>query len=163
MEAPLEKKSYRKNWDEVSNLRFLVRFFEETNMSISQAADVLGSTRQSVYFWLVKDDARFSVVNDLIEKCGYSLSFELIKKRVEDSLISIEVPHKKDEKRLSFFSDALKKYGITKEDLSSKLDIGLTAVYYWFRVDDCFISYIFKTAQLYDLNVKIHIRPKNRE
>ena len=48
-------------------------------------------------------------------------------------------------------------YGIERKDLASKLGIGYTGVNRWFKVDDIAISYIYRIAELYGLEVKVKV------
>ena len=64
-------------------------------------------------------------------------------------------------KRLEFLASALKRYNIYREDISPKMGIGNTTIYYWLSHDDVFISYIYKLAELAGLIVTIRITPNN--
>jgi len=44
-----------------------------------------------------------------------------------------------------------------RKDLASKLGIGYTGVNRWFKVDDIAISYIYRIAELYGLEVKVKV------
>ena len=65
-------------------------------------------------------------------------------------------------KRLEFLASALKRYNIYREDISPKMGIGNTTIYYWLSHDDVFISYIYKLAEVAGLKVAIKITP-NRD
>jgi hypothetical protein len=41
--------------------------------------------------------------------------------------------------------------------MASKLGIGCTGVNRWFKVDDISISYIYRIAELYGLEVKVKV------
>ena len=59
--------------------------------------------------------------------------------------------------RLAFLCVAMGQYGIERKDLASKLGIGYTGVNRWFKVDDIAISYIYRIAELYGLEVKVKV------
>ena len=65
-----------------------------------------------------------------------------------------------DGKRLDFLASALKRYGIYREEVSPKMNIGVTTIYYWLSHDDCFISYMYLLAQVTGLKFVIKITPK---
>lgn len=62
-------------------------------------------------------------------------------------------------KRLEFLASALKRYNIYREEISPKMGIGTTTIYYWLSHDDVFISYIYQLAEVAGLKVSIKITP----
>ena len=52
-------------------------------------------------------------------------------------------------------------YGIQRKDLAEKLGLNYTGVNSWFKVDDISISYIYRIAGLYGLDVKVNLHPKS--
>ena len=128
-------------------------------------AELLGISRQAVYYWFKKDDVKISVIYKLFEVYGYKIEFDLIKERTsegEPAKVEMQVQRKqKTGKRLEFLASALKRYNIYREDISPKMGIGNTTIYYWLSHDDVFISYIYKLAELAGLKVTIRITPNN--
>jgi len=147
-------------------LKFVNAFLKQIGLTEKTAAEKAGIVRQTIYHWFGKDDAMLSSIENLINACGYKLVFSLEKKshEVGDAILTInqkEVPATENDKRLDFLAKALDRYGIQRREAAEKLGLGYTALYYWFRNDDVFVSYIYKIAELYDLKVNIKIDPKD--
>ena len=138
----------------LKNLKFLGDFMMTLRLTTTTAAEKAGLTQVTVYYWLKKDDAHLSSVENLINAWGYRLSFELVSADDEISIVNIELP---DEKRLAFLERAM--VGVDRMELQKKLGIGTTTIYYWLTHDDIFISYIFRIAEALGKKVKINIRP----
>ena len=154
----VRKRTLQKDKYELSNLRFLGEFMSALGLTTTTAAEKVGLTQVSVYYWLKKDDAKLSAVDRLIDACGFKLTIDLVPREQDsegNTMILIELPRKK---RLSFLADALSDQD--KEMVAEKLGIGFSTVYYWLEHDDIFISYIYKIADAIDRKVKITIRPK---
>ena len=138
----------------LKNLKFLGDFMTTLRLTTTTAAEKAGLTQVTVYYWLKKDDAHLSSVENLINAWGYRLSFELVSPDDEISIVNIELPN---EKRLAFLERAM--VGVDRMELQKKLGIGTTTIYYWLTHDDIFISYIFQIAEALGKKVKINIRP----
>ena len=63
--------------------------------------------------------------------------------------------------RLAFLRVAMGQYGIQRKDIAEKLGLNYTGVNRWFKVDDISISYIYRIAELYGLDVKVNLHPKS--
>ena len=127
-------------------------------LTTTTAAEKIGLPQVSVYYWLKKDDARLSAVDNLIDKCGYILSIDYVPLNPEpesNTEIYLEPPKRK---RLSFLANALSEQD--KQMVAEKLNMGFSTIYYWQEHDDIFISYIYKIADILEKKVKITIRPK---
>ena len=59
--------------------------------------------------------------------------------------------------RLAFLRVAMGLYGIQRKNIAKKLGLNYTGVNRWFKVDDISISYIYRIAELYGLEVKVKI------
>lgn len=154
----VRKRTLQKDKYDLKNLKFLGDFMTALGLTTTTAAEKIGLTQVSVYYWLKKDDARLSAVDNLIDKCGFRLSIGLVPVDPEpqsNTEIILELPRMK---RLSFLSDALSEQD--KQMVAEKLNIGFSTIYYWLEHDDIFISYIYKIAEALDKKVKITIRPK---
>ena len=157
------------NWD-VKNLKFLVDFMDATGMTTTDVANKIGlSSRQSVYHWLVTDDVKFSNIIKFFDACGYDIIFSFIpktRKKVSDTEISITLhEYDKDEskyanRRLGFFQKAMDANGVSSASFSEYLSIDKTTIFYWFKQDDCAISYLYRFAEFAKLKLKIEIKPK---
>lgn len=150
-------RAFQKDKYQLKNLKFLGDFMSAVGLNTTTAAEKIGITQVSVYYWLKKDDARLSTVEKLIEACGYSLNIELVSTQPEesDNVIIIEKNH---ERRLSFLSDALSNQD--KEKVAKAIGIGFSTIYYWLEHDDMFISYIYQIAEVIGKKVKVSIRPQ---
>ena len=159
------------NWD-VKNLKFLVDFMDAMGMTTTDVANKIGlASRQSVYHWLVTDDVKFSSIIKLFDACGYDIIFSFIpttRKKSSDTEVSIVLheDHRDDSKyanrKLGFFQKAMDTNGVSSAALSEFLSIDKTTIFYWFKQDDCAISYLYKFAQYAKLKLKIEIKPKNK-
>lgn len=150
------------NWNNVNNLKFLVDFMDELGLTTTTVASKVGLSRQSVFYWLEKDEAKLSSIDKVFKAFGYRLSFEYEKIRAE-GIASVTMNVRKDSscdgRLLSFMDNALNRYHIDRTSLSEALGIGKTTIYYWLTRDDIFVSYIFKVADAAGLRVKICIDP----
>lgn len=157
--------NFREGQWELKNLKFVDAFIKQIGLTEKTAAEKAGIVRQTIYHWFGKDDAMLSSIENLINACGYKLTFSLEKKshEVGDAIVTInqkETPASEEAKRLDFLAKTLDSYGIQRKEAAEKLGLSYTALYYWFRNDDVFISYIYKIADLYGLKVKIKIDPR---
>ena len=145
------------------HLKFLTDFMEETGLTTASVAELLGISRQAVYYWFKKDDVKISMIYNLFEAYGYKIEFDLIKERAADgepARVEMAVERKQTTgKRLEFLASALKRYNIYREDISPKMGIGNTTIYYWLSHDDVFISYIYQLAEVAGLRLSIKITP----
>ena len=149
------------------HLKFLTDFMEETGLTTASVAELVGISRQAVYYWFKKDNVRISMIYKLFEAYGYKIDFDLIKDRPtegEPAKVEMEVEReKKTGKKLEFLASALKRYNIYREDISPKMGIGNTTIYYWLSHDDVFISYIYQLAEVAGLRVSIKITPNKNK
>jgi len=153
----VRKRCLQKDKYELRNLKFLGEFMGALGLTTTKAAEKVGLTQVSVYYWLKKDDAKISVINKLIDACGFKLIIDLIPLDVpeSDTEIVIELPR---ERRLSFLADALS--DVDKDEVARKIEVGSSTIYYWLEHDDIFVSYIYKIAEAIGRKVKVTIRPK---
>ena len=151
------KRALQKDKYDLHNLKFLGDFMTTLGLTTTSAGEKIGLTQVSIYYWLKKDDARLSMVNKLIDACGYKLIIELVEPVVNpaDTEIIIEAPR---DRLLSVLSEALSDQD--KEAVAKQLGLGQTTIYYWFSHDDIFISYVYKIAEIIGKKVKITIRQK---
>lgn len=155
--------SYSKGQWNVNYLKFLTDFMDEMNLTTTTAAKTVGISRQSIYYWLTKDDAKISSIYRFFEAFGYDIIFDYEKKRrTATADISIEIRREtsRGEKNLTFLDEGLKRYKVNRAELLKKLQLSATTLCYWLNSDDIFISYIYKIAEASDLMVKVTIRPK---
>lgn len=158
-ESIVRRRALQTDKYELKNLRFLGDFMKTVGLSTTSAGEKIGVSQVAIYYWLKKDDAKLSVVNKLIDACGYKLTFEYVSpedfSESSTTKIVIDAP---DDRLLSFLSVALADYD--KEEVSKKIGLGGTTVYYWISHDDMFVSYIFKIAEAIGKKVIITIRKK---
>ena len=154
----------RGQWD-LKYLQFVGSFIKQSGMTLEQAAAKAGITRQTVFYWFKKDDAKIKSVVNFINGCGYNIEFALqpISNEVGDALVTINaksVQPADGSRILSFLDEAIDRYGIMRKEAAAKLGLTYTSLYYWFLHDDIFISYIYKIAEAYGLKLIIKIDPK---
>ena len=149
------------------NLKFLKEFMATCGDSAAEIARMVGLTRAGVSHWFIHDDCKLSYCETYINNRGYELSIELKTATVSpDGMVSINIvkdPLAQEEtgcRRVRFLLDALSKQGITKGQVAKDLGMKANSVRHWFVVDDIYVSYIFKIAELYGFKVCIDIRPK---
>lgn len=148
----------------LKNLKFLYDFAAEMNLTVGDLAARMGLSRQSVYYWFKKDDVKISNIYRLFDVLGYEIRFSLTDMKEEanpnvkvtSKLYSPETP-----KNLDFLTIALNQYRINKTDLCRDLNLGATTIYSWQVHDDCFMSYIFRIAEMRGLRLNIDINPYN--
>jgi hypothetical protein len=143
---------------------------DATGMTTTDVANKIGlSSRQSVYHWLVTDDVKFSNIIKFFDACGYDIIFSFVskvRKKASDTEVSI-ILHDNDRdeskyanRRLGFFQKAMDSNGVSSAAFSEYLSIDKTTIFYWFKQDDCAISYLYRFAEYAKLKLKIEIRPK---
>jgi len=66
-------------------LRPVVIAMMDENVSISDLADRLGLSRQSVNRWFQVDDIRFTSLEEMVDALGYELEWRLVKKTPTDN------------------------------------------------------------------------------
>ena len=103
------------------------------------------------------------------DACGYDIIFSFVskvRKKVADTEVSI-ILHDNDKyeskyanRRLGFFQKAMDSNGVSSAAFSEYLSIDKTTIFYWFKQDDCAISYLYRFAEYAKLKLKIEIRPK---
>lgn len=153
----------------VRKMKFFTDFLSADNLSLEEAANIIGMTRPSISHWISVDDARLDLVQDIIEARGYE--FEIFLSREDEEVdgskrISIDdfITLNKDEyrpKRLSFLTLALKRYDIGKTELAKSLGIGYTCVRYWFSSDTILLSNLFAVCEAWNLSIRISLRKKS--
>ena len=86
-------------WNRV-HLKFLIDFMEETGLTTASVAELVGISRQAVYYWFKKDNVRISMIYKLFEACGYKIEFDLIKARpTEEGPAMVEMKVEREEVR----------------------------------------------------------------
>ena len=162
-EARNPESNYQDGQWNLVHLKFMTDFMEETGLTTASVAELVGISRQAVYYWFKKDNVRISMIYKLFEAYGYKIEFDLIKERPtegEPARVEMEVEREsKTGKRLEFLASALKRYNIYREEISPKMGIGTTTIYYWLSHDAVFISYIYQLAEMAGLKVSIKITP----
>ena len=162
-EASNPESNYQDGQWNLVHLKFLTDFMEETGLTTASVAELVGISRQAVYYWFKKDNVRISMIYKLFEAYGYRIEFDLIKERPtegEPAMVEMKVEReKKSGKKLEFLASALKRYNINREEIQPKMGIGTTTIYYWLSHDDVFISYIYQLAEVARLKVSIKITP----
>lgn len=160
------------NWN-VKNLKFLVDFMDAMGMTTTDVANKMGlASRQSVYHWLVTDDVKYSNIIKFFDACGYDITFSFVskaRKKASDTEVSI-ILHEDDKdeskyanRRLGFFQKAMDSNGVSSAAFSEYLSIDKTTIFYWFKQDDCAISYLYRFAEYAKFKLKIDIRPKTKQ
>ena len=152
------------------NLKFLKEFMATCGDSAAEIARMVGLTRAGVSHWFIHDDCKLSYCENYINSKGYDLAIELKGATVSpDGMVSINIvkeplaPEDAGCRRVRFLQTALAKQGISKVRVAKDLGMKANSVRHWFAVDDIYVSYIFKIAELYGLKVCIDIKPKVRD
>ena len=140
---------------ELQNLKFVGEFMEVNGLSTTMIAEKLGISRQSVYYWLKKDEAMMSNIYAIFETYGLNIRFDLVEEGVQESPMKIPgVGLATKKPRIGFFESYIKRMGIKREQVAEMFGVKKCTVDHWFQFDDCFFSYICKFAQLKGLEVK---------
>jgi DNA-binding XRE family transcriptional regulator len=143
-------------------LKFVHDFMKVAGLTNTKVAELMGISRQAVHHWFVMDDMKMSQIFRLFELCGYRVDFALVADFPKTSLpvdVHMCVANPDGPHRLAFLKKALDVHGISKDTLAERLSIRRTTIYNWFKTDDCFISYIYQTAQACNLRLTINISP----
>ena len=139
-------------------LQFLLSLMELRGVSKHELARMMGVSPQNIFTYFKRDDMKLSYAQEMASRLGYDLSYRLEKEGTEsrDVVLDIEGLVGKDGlQRLAFLRVAMSQYGIERKKLAEQLELNYTGVNRWFKVDDIAISYLYKIAELYGLQVKI--------
>ena len=132
-----------------------------TGTNKSQLAKIMGVSAQNIFTYFQRDDMKLSYAQEIASRFGCSVQFMLEKADASSAsaaLLDLEsLVNGTGLARLAFLRVAMGQYGIERKDLASKLGIGYTGVNRWFKVDDIAISYIYRIAELYGLEVKVKV------
>lgn len=148
------------------NVAFVHDFLARQGVSISQAAACVGITRQAMNHWFVKDDARLSSVQRLFSECGYDLVLSFERPAVSEgtAVVHQEEPLPssalRSEGRLAFLENAVLTYGISQAAICRAMGVNKTALFYWLKRDDIFVSHLFDFAEAAGLVLRIEILRK---
>ena len=152
---------------QVPNLKFLKEFMITCGDNAAEIARVVGLSRAGVSHWFIHDDCKLSYCENYINNRGYDLAIELKGATVSpEGTVSINIvkdplaPEESGCRRVRFLQTALAQHGISKVQVAKDLGIKANSVRHWFAVDDIYVSYIFRIAELYGLKVSIDIKPK---
>ena len=108
-------------------------------------------------------------LNNAFDKIGYDVVFSMdmpVRKGQEIINISIDekdIPQEEAKKNLAFLRRALYDNDIDQNALAKKLGIDVETIDYWFRQDNCFVSYFFRIAKYTGMKLKVDIRPKQAQ
>ena len=146
-------------------LLFLKQFMAAMDITINDAADIVGCTRHTISRWLLPsyDDAPLSSVMSLFDGCGYELDFVLTKEH--DAGLDEDIQWRRRNRaqfkadRLAFLSRMMMKYNITSHALGEKLGLYYTTVDHMFRANDMMVSRIYRIADACDMNIFITVKP----
>ena len=145
------------------NLKFLVALLANVGMTKVDLAKMMGRSPQNIFTYFQRDDMKLSYAQEIADKMGYTLSFRLESENQPTDNVSIEVQDlikatpgaQLSVKRMSFLRLAMSVYNMDRKTIAEKLDLAPAAVTRWFAVDDIYVSYIYKIAELYGLKVNI--------
>ena len=162
-DSALELKQVRKP----VNLKFLDDFMKRMSISILDIAKVMNISRQGVYYWFIHDDASLSKMQELFDALGYDFVVSLTRDKSEDNQANVQMKLAMEQEpifgpRLDFLTKAIKTYKIKKAEVSRKMKISATTIYYWQTHDDCLLSNLFEFAKVTGLIMNISITPKGQ-
>lgn len=150
-------------------LQFLYDMQAEAGMGKFEFARLMETTPQNMFTYEKRDDMKLSYAQEIADKMGYRLSYQIVAKDAEAKVQSNKMIGLIDSMlgsqamtRLGFLLIALKAHGIDRHDLATKLGLNYTAVNRWFKVDDIAISYLYEIAELYDLELVCTYKKKRR-
>lgn len=147
-------------------LKFLKNFISTMNMSYDECSELLGVTKANISYLINSgDDMRLSDIRKIIESKGYRLQILMTTKEDEMDINVMEEDDfiltddlKLKPKPLAFLTIAMRRYGITREELASRLGLASTSISYWLnQTQDMWLSRILQCAQVMNLNVKFTI------
>lgn len=142
-------------------LQFLLDMLTETGVSKRELARRMEMSYQNMFVYFQRDDMKMSQAEVMASKLGYELNFSLNgserKQKTDKLVMELEGIVGEDAKlqRLAFLQIAMKLNGIERKKLAQQLELNYTGVNRWFKVDDISISYLYKIAELYNLNLVI--------
>ena len=146
-----------------NNLKFLVSLLDANGITKVELARRMGKTPQNIFKYFQLDDMKLSLAQEMAGKLGYDLTFRLESEDRPQENVSIEVEQliksthgaALSVKRMSFLRLAMSIYDMDRTTIAAGLGLAPAAVTRWFAVDDIYVSYIFRIAELYHLKVSI--------
>ena len=153
---------------QIVHLKFLVDFMQRIGLTNNSLSKALNISRQAVGYWFSHDDATISKLEDVFDTLGYKLVFSLVPNHPIDldnkANVQMRLALENDEliygPRLDFLNKAIKAYKLNKAELTKKMKVSATTIYYWQSHDDCLISNLYRFAECADFHLDIQISPK---
>jgi len=161
------------------NLRFLLDILVATGhtpQSLGRFAENPASFSSSMRQQLNEDDMRISKIKRIVNMLGYTISFKLKDRLVNDELPNYKLilPEKLRQnlehgflketlrnKNLSFLYEFMSRNAISQRQLARDLKKTSGCVSTWFNSDDVAVSYLFGIAEKYDADLCITISEVN--
>jgi len=145
------------------NLKFLVALLANAEMTKVDLAKMMGKSPQNIFKYFKLDDMKLSFAQEIAAKMGYDLCFRLEAENRPLEKVTIEVEDlikstpgaQLSVRRMSFLRVAMSVYDMDRRTIADKLELAPAAVTRWFAVDDIYISYIFRIAEIYGLHVSV--------
>ena len=153
---------------QIVNLKFLDDFMKRMGLTNNSLSKALNISRQAVGYWFSHDDATLSKLEDVFDTLGYKLTFNLVPNHPIDldnkANVQMRLALENDAliygPRLDFLNKVIKAYKLNKAELTKKMNVSATTIYYWQSHDDCLISNLYKFAECADFHLDIRIDPK---
>lgn len=139
-------------------LQFIETLLANTSTNKHELARLMGMTPQNIFTYFQRDDMKLSLAQKMAEKLGYNLIFSLHNPKKPNKRVIVDIESVLGEEglsRLAFLQVAMKYNNLTRKLLAEQLELNYTGVNRWFKVDDIALSYIFRIAEINNLQVAI--------
>lgn len=161
------------------HLRFLLDLFTAlgiTPNSYGNLTDNPRSASQTLRYYLQNDDMKISKAKAIVDKTGFKLDFHFdagnhIHMIVQNPDYTLTLPEKlqlkltnkeNKYKNLGFLRDFMVQRNLSQRKLASIIEISPGAVETWFRMDDVYISYLYKIKEKMGTELHIDITEKEQ-
>jgi len=157
----------KKRTDGSSRCAFLINFLQGINVTVEQAAEILGMTRQNFWLRASKKDT-FSIANarKLVEHFGYSMNIFITRDPAEfailhqfdvEKLFKVTIGESKG--NIAFLRMAMSRYDLSQEDIARACGVSKSCVAYYFATDDITIDKLYLICESLKMSMKITIKP----
>lgn len=139
-------------------LQFIETLMANTSTNKHELARLMGMTPQNIFTYFQRDDMKLSLAQKMAEKLGYNLNFSIHNPEKASKRVVMDIESVLGDEgisRLAFLQVAMKYNGLTRKMLAEQLELNYTGVNRWFKVDDMALSYIFRIAEINNLQVAI--------
>ncbi len=160
------------------HLRFILDLFTALGITPNSYGNLTANPRSSsqmLRYYLQHDDMKISKAKAVVEATGFKLDIHfdlgnhihMIVQNPDYTLtlpekLQVKLKNKEDKyKNLGFLRDFMSQRNLSQRKLASIVEVSPGAVETWFRMDDVYISYLYKIKE--KMNTDLHFEIKEMD